>query len=121
MDLVEGFDDFGAAQVFDGCGKGAAIDREVAQNVAQLFHRQLIPEVVEVGRAGRGTALSHFRDGLFHPGLGIHGGGLGGELRCQLPNKFCQASDRLEQGALELSGLVGGAVGSGNSHQTTTW
>ena len=26
LDLVEGFDDFGAAQVLDGCGKGAAID-----------------------------------------------------------------------------------------------
>ena len=53
LDLVEGFDEFRAAQALDGSGQGGAIDWVAAQQRAQFHNGELIPEGAEVGHAAR--------------------------------------------------------------------
>ena len=118
LDLVEGFEEFGATQPFDGSGERAAINRVVAEHRAQLLNRELIEDWSEVIAAAMGRWII---SSLLHPGLRGLGWRAGGwDLYSQLTHELGEAGDGLEQGALELSGVFDTAAGGGNTHQTTT-
>jgi len=117
LDLVEGFEEFGATQPFDGSGERAAINRVVAEHRAQLLNRELIEDWSEVIAAAMGRWII---SSLLHPGLFPWAICVGWELSSQLTHQLGEAGDGLEQSKLHVNGLVGRGATGGTRHQAAT-
>jgi len=118
LDLVEGFEEFGAAQPFDRSGERAPINRVVTEHRAQLLNRELIEDWSEVIAA---TRRRWILSPLLHPGLRGLGWRAGGwELYSQLTHQLGEAGDGLEQGELHVDGLVGRGAKGRTRHQAAT-